>query len=89
MQASHHSYCQVRVYYWWRGIVASPLIVLPRRAWGGAPRGVGALTDLGWSVLGDCLSVARVFGLPVIAVCGACCYFCGPLLIGGSWCSTC
>ena len=43
---------------------------------------VGALTDLGWSVLGDCLSVARVLGLPVIAVCGACCYFCGPLLIG-------
>ncbi len=39
--------------------------------------GVGALADLAESVLallGDCLSVARVLGLPVAAVCGTCCY---------------
>ena len=46
----------------------------PRRAWGGAPRGVGALADLAESVLGDCLSVASVLGLPVAEVCGTCCY---------------
>jgi hypothetical protein len=44
---------------------------------------VGALADLAESVLGDCLSVARVLGLPVAVVCGACCrLFCSPLLIG-------